>query len=303
MVILDRSQIDLKKWEDRISLKSNGFPYASYWHLDIVSPDWKALIVNDYEYVLPLPSRKKWGFSYVFPPEFTQQIGLIGEKEVTETLMIEVLDFVSKSYSFLEFNLNEENLVPNIQKHIEQKPRKNFELDLSLSYDQLFSNFHKNTQRNIKKSQNEGLRIKEGNSLDMLITTFQKNKAKELDRNKVSYELLKKIYSEGRSRKVVELYEVYKEETYLGGALFLNFNQRKVFLFSALSKNGRNHRAMFFLLDEIIKKYSDQNLLLDFEGSDNPALGDFYRRFGAKEKLYLHLKINLLPFYIKWLKE
>ncbi len=301
--ILTRSQLDLKKWKQTISSYPHGFPYASSWYLDIVSPNWDALIVNDYEFVLPLPSRKKWGFNYVFPPEFTQQIGLIGKKTVSKSLLKEVIEYASSHYSYLELNLNDKNPLRFNQNRTDEKLRKNFELDLSFPYEELFSNFHKNTQRNIKKTQKENLSVKKGESLDNLIATFKENKAKELKNNLISYELLETLYNEGLKKDAVELVEVYSGESFLGGALFLTFNQRKVFLFSSLSEKGREQRAMFYLINETIKKHSGQDLLLDFEGSDNTSLGDFYRRFGAKEKLYLHLKINQLPFYLRWLKE
>jgi hypothetical protein len=43
-------------------------------------------------------------------------------------------------------------------------------------------------------------------------------------------------------------------------------------------------------------------MLLDFEGSDIPNLAFFYSSFGAVNQAYPALKINRLPFYLKWLK-
>jgi hypothetical protein len=114
---------------------------------------------------------------------------------------------------------------------------------------------------------------------------------------------LRALYTEGSKRDLVEIFEVYKEKNILGSALFITAYGRKIFLFSALNEKGRKNRAMFFLVNEIIKKNSGNSILLDFEGSDNPSLGDFYRRFGAKEKLYLHLKINRLPLLLKRFKD
>ena len=95
---------------------------------------------------------------------------------------------------------------------------------------------------------------------------------------------------------------MYQNDIFLGGAIFINEQGRKVFLFSALSAEGRKKRAMFFLLNKVIEENAKSNAILDFEGSDDKNLGDFYHRFGATEKLYLQLKINRLPKLIKWLK-
>jgi len=57
------------------------------------------------------------------------------------------------------------------------------------------------------------------------------------------------------------------------------------------------------LIDAFIKDNADKPLILDFEGSDIRNLAFFYSGFGAKDEQYPFLKINKLPFYLKWLKK
>ena len=59
---------------------------------------------------------------------------------------------------------------------------------------------------------------------------------------------------------------------------------------------------MYFLFDHIIEQFSEQSFLLDFEGSDIPNLAFFYSGFGAVEEKFTGIKLNRLPFYLKWLK-
>lgn len=300
--ILNNKDIDKQKWDSLLLSDPSAFPYSISWYLDIVSPNWKALIVEDYAYALALPFREKIGLAYVFPPEFTQQMGIFGRDRPSDSLVNEILEFVVSQFSYLEFNLNQENELKRSFKGLKKKWRKNFELDLHFDYPELLSHFHKNTRRNIKKTETETLFLEEVSSPEKIISTFQEHKAKELKNASISYDLLESIIKEGINHNAIELYNIKKEEEYLGGAVFLTVGQRKVFLFSAINTLGRKHRAMFFLIDAIIKKNANKNLILDFEGSDNPKLASFYQRFGAKEKLYLHLKVNRLPFFIKWLK-
>jgi hypothetical protein len=56
---------------------------------------------------------------------------------------------------------------------------------------------------------------------------------------------------------------------------------------------------MFFLVDEFIRDHSGQDLVLDFEGSSNPKLARFYMGFGSKECVFLQLKINRMPWFMK----
>ena len=47
--------------------------------------------------------------------------------------------------------------------------------------------------------------------------------------------------------------------------------------------------AMFALFDSLIKKYSNQNLILDFEGGNSIGMASFYEGFGAKNGILTHV--------------
>jgi len=59
---LKHNQIDKQKWDSAIENAQNGLAYALSWYLDIVSPNWDALIFGDYEMVMPLIHKKKYTF-------------------------------------------------------------------------------------------------------------------------------------------------------------------------------------------------------------------------------------------------
>jgi hypothetical protein len=60
---------------------------------------------------------------------------------------------------------------------------------------------------------------------------------------------------------------------------------------------------MFLLIDEFIKKYSEKNLILDFEGSNMEGIARFYQGFGATDCEYLSITFNHLPFPLKFFKK
>jgi hypothetical protein len=66
--------------------------------------------------------------------------------------------------------------------------------------------------------------------------------------------------------------------------------------------NGKTLGASHYLIDRFIHDHAGQKMLLDFEGSDIRNLAFFYSSFGAITELYPSLRINRLPWYIKWLK-
>jgi hypothetical protein len=80
-------EIDRQKWDACILNACNSLVYAESWYLDIVSPNWEALILGDYEYVMPLPVKKKFGVSFLVQPPLTQQFGIFSSNKIDEEII------------------------------------------------------------------------------------------------------------------------------------------------------------------------------------------------------------------------
>jgi hypothetical protein len=63
-----------------------------------------------------------------------------------------------------------------------------------------------------------------------------------------------------------------------------------VYLFSALSQEGKEKQVASLLLNTIIEEYASTNKILDFEGSQLPGIKNFFKSFGAKKESYFLLK-------------
>ena len=79
---IPQQQIDKTKWDNCINAAANGLLYARSYYLDTTAITWDALVLNDYEAVMPLPIRKKWIFSYLFEPPMTPVLGIFGNHGV-----------------------------------------------------------------------------------------------------------------------------------------------------------------------------------------------------------------------------
>ena len=85
-----------------------------------------------------------------------------------------MIEKATESFKYLEFNLNYQNKIEYLSGNL--RKRKNFELSLNDSFENLFKNYHSNTKRNIKKSEKENLTLRTGNSPTQIIQTFIENK-------------------------------------------------------------------------------------------------------------------------------
>ena len=81
---LHRGEIDTGSWDRCVRESPNGWLYARAFFLDALG-DWDALVTPEYQYILPLPKKKKFGLPYTYVPPFTGQLGIIGPQPVHAT--------------------------------------------------------------------------------------------------------------------------------------------------------------------------------------------------------------------------
>ena len=307
---LKNSEINKKKWDDCVYESFNGMIYAYSWYLDIVAEDWQALIEDDYERIFPLIAGYKWKINYLYQPVFTQQLGIISRKILTEEVVISFLNAIPEKFKFAEINLNTLNKIESGNFKIYQW--QNFELDLINLYENLYRNYSTNLKRNLKKAANAGLAISKNAKPDEIIDLFRLNRGKKIKFLKEDhYQKLKRLSYMGVYKGLILVYGVYSNHNQLvAGAIFARSNNKMIFLFSGLSEEGKEIHAIAFLLDSFIKEHAQNHLTLDFEGSNDVNLARFYQSFGSSLCTYPHIRFNRLPFLsrtgvslIKWTKK
>ena len=77
--ILSSSDINKEKWNHCISTNANGLIYSTTDYLDAMAQNWHGIVINDFQAVMPLPWKKKFGILYAYTPPFMQQLGVCGE--------------------------------------------------------------------------------------------------------------------------------------------------------------------------------------------------------------------------------
>lgn len=299
IAFLDNNQINRHKWNNCIMQSINGLVYAYDWYLDIVAENWAALVENDYESVMPLVYRKKAGIHYIFPPIFTQQLGIFSKSLLDQNICNRFITAIPPKFRFIEYNLNSFNQI-NKEK-FDTRENTNHLLDLINNYENISSNYSENLKRNLKKAHKSALSISENIKPEEIINIFSENKGKEIKRfNKDDYHLLKRLIYKGIHNNMTETLGVYTEQNELcAAAVFFINGQRAIFLFSATNETAKKTFAMPLLIDSFIRKNAASNLTLDFEGSNNINLARFYKSFGSQTVTYDTLVINNLPFYLK----
>jgi len=303
---LFNEDIDRRKWDEAVARSYNGIVYAYSWYLDIVSPEWGALVKDDYKSMMPLTWRKKYGIHYLFQPFFTQQLGVFSIEKSDADLVQQFLAAIPEQFRFVEINLNTFNLFnPSNLSNISIKQNLTHELDLIESYENLAKNYSENLKRNLKKAESNKLQYLISNQPEPVVKLFRENRGAGIAMLKENdYRILiQLIYQAVHLGKASVINVLNNHNELCAGAFIIESNSKAVFLFSGLSAEGKNQSAMPFLIDSFIKQNAGKNMTFDFEGSNDVNLARFYKSFGSKECVYQQVKINRLPLPLKWLKK
>ena len=297
-------KIDNEKWDDCIAHSANEFVYAYSWYLDRVNPDWDAIILDDYQAVMPVTRAVKMGIKYIYPPLFTQQLGIFSPEMPSEKLVNEFINLIISKYKYAQIRLNEYNPVNEAQDyHVRQN--NNHEIDLSFSYNTLFEKYNRNCKRNIKKAENCGLEIRPDISAGTFAAFIKDNLEDQIRQLKrKDYQKLVNLTGYLLHRKAGELYGCYSPEGILcGAALFLITKSRCIFSVCASSDYGKQCQAMYLLVNYQIRKYAGNKMIFDFSGSNIPGIAYFNSTFGSEIRHYPVITFNHLPWPLRLLKK
>ena len=295
---LTNEQIDKAKWDACIDTATNGLIYAYSFYLDTMAKNWDALVLGDYEAVMPLTWNKKYGFYYLYQPAFTAALGVFG-KSLNEQLTEAFIKSIPGKFKLVEILLNRSNISnpPN-------ELSSNYYLPLHQSYTEIGSAYRENHSRNIKKAFQSGCAVKKNIPVDDIININREQMKNAGGLKEGDYENFKNIFTQLKEKNQVETYSIINESnSILASCVFFYSHNRAYYILVGNTTEGKTTGASHALIDAFIKDNAVKNLILDFEGSDIPNLALFYKGFGASEEKYRFLKINRLPFYLKWLKQ
>lgn len=299
--LLKHNEINKRRWDDCINKSFNGNVYALSWYLDIVHPNWNALIENDYERVMPLTNSKKFGLSYMFQPFFVQQLGVFSTSQLSQDDVDNFINAIPQQYLLTQYRLNSYNKVDYdsdiIAKH------RNVELDLIYDYQYLYNNYNNNTKRNLAKAEAAGLSINNNINPEIIINLFRNNRGKDVKHWKdKEYNRLLELINTAISQECCFTIGINDlDNNTIAGAVFMHSHDRIIFLFSGSDEAHKDKHALTMLLDNVIREFSETQYTLDFEGSDNDGLARFYKGFGGAEVFYPEVKYNNLKGILKFI--
>ena len=290
------ADIDKEKWNRCIDNAVNGLIYGYSYYLDIMSANWNALVINDYEIVMPLTWNKKFGINYLRQPAFTQQLGIFAPSFINDDVTKEFLKKAMEAFSFAEINLNYNN------EYIQAAAVwPNSILLLNKPFIEIEKNFRKDF---VKKIKSNSLLYDADDKVENVISSFIENYSNRIHASPQDYKNLLRLYQLLKEKEQLFIRKVTAPDgQLLSIAIFLKDKRRIYYVMSITLPEGRKKESNYFLLYHVIKEFSYQNLIFDFEGSAIASIQLFFKKFGAIEESFPVVRINHLPFFIKSAKQ
>ena len=299
---LTHDEIDQTKWDQCIAQSVNSLVYAYSWYLNEMAPGWFALVLDDYDAVMPITHNRKLFIRYLYQPFFTQQLGVFFKRKESVVHLADFIKAIPSQYRFIDINLNEQNELPQ-GENIQLRKRKNLLLNLNHTYHHLHKHFDEHCQRNLKKAYKQEQHVK-GIDPALAVAFYQKYKA--MNTSEVyaeDYENFLNVLLAAQQRKLLNCLGVFDTHNNLQAVgVFLIHQSRIIYILGGATDIGREKRSMYRLFDSLIQEYAEKAFVLDFEGSEIPGIARFFKGFGAYKQSYFKLHINRLPLPLRWLK-
>lgn len=292
---IQHSAIDKAAWDQLVDQAHFGLPYAYSWVLDLLAGSWDALVLGDYEAILPLPyNRKLLGFAQVFQPYFVQQLGIYSKLPLSPEEERSFLEAIPRKFRKVWMHFNESN------RGIAGETRDNLVLDLRRPYEEIHQGYSRTLRRALKKYKPTHVLVDQPLSPSELSDFYFLHLAGQVSVPTFWQQRWIKVMEAAIERDKGFILGAQGADGTLGAVgFFWHSHQRIIHLFCASSPAGKQEQSMRVLMDGIIEQHADQDWSFDFEGSIIPSIAEFFHYFGPDRHPYTVYQRSRPPY--SWL--
>jgi len=284
---VSRKELAKEKYNECVSSSFQQRVYAYAWFLDVVSDQWGALILNDYQAVMPLPWNSKLGLKYITQPFFCQQLGIYSPHSLEDSIIHDFFSAIPKQ--FLKINLST-NISTGSKKFTQQT---NYELDLAEDYELLKKGYRKDRRKSLRKAVEANLIHKDFDNKSHLIDLY-KRVFHHVHLPEKCYTTIDELIDYCLENKTGFIRNVFYDEMLVCSGFFIKYEDRVYYLFGASNTEGKRYGATTYLLDSVIQEFANSKMIFDFEGSNIQSIASFYKSFGSQKTTYYKYASNVI---------
>ena len=312
--LLVRSQIEDAQWDLFIQHSEQRVVYGYSWYLDIVCKDWNALVLysgGDFQVVMPLPIRRKFGVKILQQPLFCQYLGLFSRFELTIETAEAFLKSLCQHFSYISsYSFHPENfqfISPTSDRFPKLKIHEKHThwLCLNSTFETIQAGYSLRRKFNLKKSEAFGWAVLNSQHIEPLVNLFRNNHASKIHGgvDERAYVLLSQLFEKLLENKCAELrYGTIDGEIH-AGCLFVQEGKMGIYLFNSADDIGRKGNARTYMINKYFKDNAGNTDCFDFESPEITSIASFYEQFGANKIPFISIQKNDLRFPVKQIQK
>ncbi len=288
-------------------------------YLNALDPAWKAAIVSDaagnWQAVMPFVTHQKWRYTLIAQPAFTQHWGPCfaptktgstythySHKRKALLLLAEVWQqahlVVQNCSPVFDYPL------PFYEQGYALHTRYTFQLDLRTEPELLWRQVEPNLRRRIRQVKAQGPLMAPLTDPSQLLGLYQAQKEAGHDILALAADgpaQLQRLIHYLESTERGQTFGLWQSEQLLAAATFGRFRGKTLYLWGTYHPEAPGGAMAWLMWQQILAAKEQGSAVFDFEGSMNPGIARFFRRFGARPIPYLQLRKNALPLLIRWI--
>lgn len=293
--ILPRQRIHTERWNQCVAEANHSNIFMYSWALDALCTHWDGLVINEYEAVLPLPWRQKWGIKYVYQVPFIPRLSVMGALW-QPTHSPAVWQAMQRHFFYIHTDID------NLEcSALATQTRTNLYLPLTPAYPVLEAQFTEACRKNIRKAIARGCQLAPASHVENIFQVYD-NAYGGLQNSHTqrNYQSAIAFANAALHHGKASLWQVHHQQSHeqLYAGILLHDKDRIYYWLGAPTTQGRQCRATYFFISQILQQYSQTPTCFDFEGSDIPSVAHFYQQFAPLVETYFQVKWHRLQWLL-----
>jgi hypothetical protein len=283
MRIVQRHELDVVRW-DKLVADSNGTVFSCSFYLDAVAENWCVLVDDAYTAGIALPYTVKLGQKTLYTPFFVRYIEWFGQPDKNGVLLIK------QQFHRADITLRTD-LFSKGERIVYQEilPDRTWKLN-------------EQSKRMLKRFDQSGLVLVESTETSEIVQVIEEELTSRVSSlNKQSLELLNKLLANLNRVGVLRVVKSYDQEILLGGAFFIDHQDRLIYLKSAFKEKGRKEGAMYAIMNKQIAATRSSGRVFDFGGSRVESVRRFNLNLGGDDVYYYRFTWDSSPGWFRML--
>lgn len=279
--ILHNKQIDKALWDACVLQSDRADVYALSWYLDIESPEWKGLVVGDYQAVFPFPIEKIFGvFKRIRTNFLTKDFSIYRNNNFEKSNIDAIISKAIAQYFFVIFNLSKDIVLS--KKFKVAIKRKQY-----IDFQDIGTYPGKNLRKSLRDAEAQHFEVRHDIPLQLAMDFLQKELSyKHNLKEGFFYKNLSALIEASSQRNIGFVSGLYHNNALCAVDFYAKVND-KLFLIQNAGNEQSKVGGMPFLLYQIIERFRHSIRYVDFMGSNLPNIISFNKNFCNKDIEYL----------------